>query len=315
MKITVLDRFSMGNDIDFNKLSEYGELEIYEKTSSGELEERVSSSDIIILNKVKITAEILKNSPKLKLICVFATGYDNIDIKAAAAYGVAVCNVPAYSTESVTLYTVATVLALVTHLKEYNRYVRNGEYTESGIPNKLNPPYHELKGMVWGIIGCGNIGSRVADVAKVLGADVIVNKRTPSEQYRTVDLNTLLKESDIITIHCPLTDATRKMINKNSLNLMRKSVVLVNEARGAVVDESAVAEAVLSGKIGAFGCDVYSEEPFGREHPYNKIKELDNVILTPHSAWAAYESRERCLDIISDNISSFLNGGKLNRIV
>ena len=314
MKVTVLDKLSLGLDLPFEILDEIGEVKFYDATVQEEAVEHIGDSDVILINKVKITASVIEKCKNLKLICVFATGFDNIDIAAARKHGVAVCNVPGYSTDSVALYTVATVLSLVTNLKEYNDYVRCGDYSASGIPNKIAPVFHELTGKTWGIVGCGNIGKAVLRIAEVLGARVIVNKRTASPEFNCVDIDTLCKESDIITVHCPLNDSTREIINKERINLMKTGVILVNEARGAVLNEMDVADAVVSGKIGAFGCDVYSSEPFSCDHPYYKIKNKNNVLLTPHAAWAAYEARERCLNIILKNIKSFLNGENLNRV-
>jgi glycerate dehydrogenase len=314
MKITILDKIAMGDDTPFDALSEFGTVKFYETTNSENVIEHVADSEIIILNKVKITEKTIMSAPKLKLICVFATGYDNIDIEAARNKGVAVCNVPGYSTESVVLFTIATTLALVSHLNEYNEYVRTGAYSASSSANKITPVVHEISGMTWGIVGGGNIGKAVARVAEALGARVIINKRTPSPDLNCVSIEQLCKESDIITLHCPLNDGTYELINDEMINLMKPGVVLVNEARGAVVSEKAVANAILNKKIAAFGCDVYSQEPFKPDHPYNEIKDMPNVILTPHSAWGAYEARERCVNIIAKNISSFIKGERNNRV-
>ncbi len=314
MLIKVLDRATLGMDISFDELSKIGKTEIYDNTTKEELENRISNAEVVIINKIVITEEVLIMAKKLKLICVFATGYDNIDINAAKKHGVAVCNVPAYSTDSVALFTVATVLSLYSHLTEYKSHVSSGLYTEEGKSNCVTPVYHELRGRVWGIIGFGNIGRAVAKIADAFGAKVIVNKRKRVDDYECVDIKTLCKESDIITIHCPLNESTRSLINEEMLKMMKKSVVLVNEARGAVLDEEAVANAVLSGDIAAFGCDVFSKEPFSKEHPYDRIKSLDNVCLTPHAAWGAYEARMRCLNIICENIRSFIDNKTLNRV-
>ena len=314
MKITVLDRKTMGEDISFAPFERYGELTVYDITPMELMAERVKDAEVIILNKAKITAEVIAVAKCLKLICVFATGYDNIDLAAAREAGVAVCNVPGYSTDSVTLYTIATVTALASRLMTYSATVSSGEYTKAASPNKITPTFHDLRGKTWGIIGYGNIGKSVAEVAKAFGAKIIVNKRTPVSDVRCADIDTLCCESDIITIHCPLNDDTRGIIDARRLALMKKNVILVNEARGAVLDEAAVAKAVEEGRIGAFGCDVYSQEPFHADHPYNTIKERDNVILTPHSAWASFEARTRCVDIISNNIASYISGDRLNRV-
>lgn len=314
MKISILDKIALGDDTPLEVLNKFGEVREYLATAPEERAEHISDSDVIVLNKVKITEEVMASCPKLKLICVFATGYDNIDIAAAKKHGIAVCNVPGYSTDSVVLVTLATVLSLVSHLGEYSEYVSSGKYSASASANKISPVFHELRGKTWGIVGFGNIGKAVAKVAEALGAEIIVNKRTPIEAYRCVDIDTLCKNSDIITIHCPLNDDTREIINENRLALMKKSAVLVNEARGAVLNEADVANAILAGQIAAFGCDVYSSEPFDAEHPYNRIKNLDNVILTPHCAWGAYEARERCIKTIAKNIESFISGQTLNRV-
>lgn len=314
MKIVVLDRFSLGMDTPFDALEELGDVIIYDNSNENEVLERSFDADVIIVNKIKVTEKILANSKKLKLVCVFATGYDNIDISAARKYNIGVCNVPGYSTDSVTLYTVSTALALYSRIYEYNRFVKSGEYTKSGVPNKLTPVYHELRGKVWGIIGYGNIGKAVADVARAFGARVVVNKRHPVSDAECVDIDTLCQISDIISVHCPLNDDSRLLINEERLAMMKHDVVLVNEARGAVLDEAAVAKAVEDGKIGAFGCDVYSVEPFTSEHPYSRIKDRENVLLTPHCAWGAYEARERCINVIAENIKAFFGGKTLNRV-
>ena len=314
MKIAVLDKIAMGYDTPFEHLDSLGEVIIYDSTAPHEVLTHVGDAEVIVLNKVKITKETLEGAKNLKLICVFATGFDNIDVATAKKAGVAVCNVPGYSTNSVAMFTVATVLSLVTHLKEYSDYVRIGKYSESSTANKITPVFHELSGMTWGIVGCGNIGKAVLKLAKAFGARVIVNKKTPSDCYECVDIDTLCMKSDIITLHCPLNDSTREIINEKRLSLMKKSVILVNEARGAVVNERDVATAIKEGKIGAFGCDVYSSEPFLKSHPYYEIKDMDNVILTPHAAWGAFEARKRCMQIICQNIISFKNGEQFNRV-
>ena len=228
LKITVLDRASLGVDTPFDVLSELGDVEIYDATSPDELNERIKDSNVIIVNKIKLTREVLCQAENLKLACVFATGYDNIDTKAASELGIGVCNVPAYSTDSVSLLTISTVLSLAAHLNEYNDFVMSGDYTRSGIPNRLTPVFHEIRGMKWGIIGYGNIGKAVGRVAEAMGAELLINKRTPIDGVRCVDVDTLCRESDIITVHCPLNDGTRALINKERLSIMKKNGILVN---------------------------------------------------------------------------------------
>lgn len=314
MKIVILDRAAMGMDTPMEVLNQFGDVMCYDSSTPEEAKLRSLDADVIILNKIKITREIMDASEKLKLVCVFATGFDNIDISAAREKGIAVCNVPGYSTDSVTLFTVVTVLALCSRIIEYNGFVRSGEYSSSGVANRLTPVYHNIAGKTWGIIGYGNIGKSVGRVAEAFGAHVIVYKRNPINDAECVDIDTLCRESDIITVHCPLNDQSRNLINEEMISLMKPNVILVNEARGAVLDEEAVAKAVEDGKIAAFGCDVYSIEPFGIDHPYSRIKNLPNVLLTPHAAWGSYEARERCINVIAQNINSFLNGNSLNRV-
>ncbi len=314
MKIVILDRKTLGDDTPLSEIERHGEVICYDNTAPEQIPERIAGVDVVIVNKVKMTRDVIVPSDTLKLICVFATGYDNIDLSAAREKGVGVCNVPGYSSESVAMYTVATVLALATHIIEHNGFVRSGEYTKSGMANKLTPVFHEISGKVWGVVGYGGIGRSVAKIARAMGAEVVVCKESEDASVKCVDIDTLCKISDVITLHVPLTEKTFHMISKERIESMKPNVILVNEARGNVVDEDAVAQAVLSGKLCAYGCDVYSKEPFGAEHPYEKIKHLENVILTPHAAWAAYEARARCAEIIGMNIDAYKDGKTLNRV-
>lgn len=314
MNICILDKSSMGEDTPFDALYKFGNVTVYDTTSPAEILNRVVNADIIITNKIKITKEVMSSAKKLKLVCVFATGFDNIAVDYAREKGIAVCNVPGYSTDSVALLTIATALSLYSHLGEYNSYVKSGEYTRSGVANRLVPVFHELKGKTWGIVGFGNIGRAVAKVAAAFGMNILVNKRSPVSDFKYVDIDTLCKECDIISLHCPLNDSTKGIINEKRLSLMKRNAILVNEARGAVVDERAVANAIKSGSIGGFGCDVYSTEPFSKEHPYTEIMNYPNVLLTPHAAWGAYEARARCVETIAANIESFMSNKTLNRV-
>lgn len=314
MKITLLDAATLGYDMDFDKLGRFGEFDVYQTTPSDKIEERISNSDIVIVNKVRLDGAVLKNARRVRLICEAATGYDNIDIEWCAAHGIAVSNVVGYSSDSVAQITVATVLSLVSHLNEYSNFVSDGSYSRSGVATRISPTYREISGSVWGIVGYGNIGRRVAEVAKALGCQVIVCKNTPVEGIECVDINELCKRSDIITLHTPLNDSTRGLIGREQIGLMKKTAIVVNESRGAVVDEEALAEAVKDGRIAGLGSDVYSVEPFSESHPYYEIKDRENVCFTPHMAWGAYEARERCLNEISKNILAFINGNRRNRV-
>lgn len=315
MKITVLDAATLGEDVTFEKWEALGELTVYKSTPASEVVPRLKDSDIAIINKVKMTDEVIKSLPKLKLICVTATGYDNISLSACKEKGVALSNVKGYSTHSVAQVTMSLVLSLMTHLPEYCDSVKNGEYQKSGIENRLTPVFHELFGKTFGIVGLGNIGKQVARIAEAFGCNVLCFKRTPDRNYHCVDLETLLKNSDIVTLHLPLNDQTEKIIGEKELSLMKPNAILVNVSRGAVTDEKAVAEAVKNHTIGGFATDVYSVEPMENTSPLNEIKDFNNVLLTPHMAWGAYESRVRCINEIAENIAAYIKNDKRNRIV
>lgn len=313
MKIVVLDGKTLGDDINLNIFD--GDLQIYDTTATEDVEKRVSDAEVIIVNKIKLNEENLKNAKSLKLICVAATGYDNIDTDYCKKNGIAVCNVKGYSTQSVAQLTVSMALSLMMHQKTYNNFVISGEYTKSGVANRLSPTFYEVDGKTWGIVGLGNIGKQVARVAEAMGCKVLAFKRTPDEDYNCVSLLELIEKSDIISVHLPCTDETKGIISRELISRMKKNAILVNVARGAVVDEEALCDAILNEEIGGIGVDVYTKEPFDEMHSYNKIKHLDNVLLTPHIAWGAYEARNRCLFEIKKNIESFEKGEMRNRIV
>lgn len=314
MKLVFLDTKTLGEDIDFSIFEKFGEVDLYQMTAPDEVYERIKDADVIILNKVRINESNLANT-SVKLVCVTATGYDNIDTQYCKSNNIAVCNVQGYSTDSVAQVTVATVLSLYTKLKEYDKFVCDGKYSESDVSLGTKPTFYEVSGKTWGIIGMGNIGKKVAQVAEALGAKVITHSRTPKDGYENVSIDEMCQRSDIITLHCPLNDESYHLINTQRLAMMKKTAVLVNVARGAVVDERAVTDAIKNGTIAAAGIDVYSKEPIEKTNPYNEIAGMDNVLLTPHMAWGAYESRMRCMSEIVKNIDAFLTGETRNRIV
>lgn len=314
MKIVVLDKLTLGDDLDISKASEFGAVVAYDNTMPEEVCERISDADVIFVNKIKLNEANLKKACNLKLICEAATGYDNIDVEYCKKRGIAVCNVPGYSVYSVSQVTVSMVLMLFNHLKEYTRATENGEYTNGGVANILKPVYHELYGKTWGIIGYGGIGSKVGDIAKALGCNVLAFKREAIDGVNCVDIDTLIEKSDIISIHIPLSDATRGLISRERISKMKDSVILVNTARGAILDEEAVCDAIKCGKIAGFGSDVYSTEPFSENSPYYAIRNLDNVCLTPHMAWGAIEARERCFNEMILNMQAYFCGEVRNRV-
>lgn len=314
MNIDILDASTLGDDLDFTIFNKFGNVNVYDMTSDEQILKRIEQSDILIINKIKLNKANLCVCKNLKLICIAATGFDNVDIDYCKSKNIAVCNVVGYSTHSVAQLTVSMVLSLINHLPEYDKSVKNMTYTYGGIQNILKPIYHEISGKTWGIVGFGNIGGQVANIAKAFGCKVIVYKRNKISDYECVTLDELMKNSDIITIHLPLTPYTNNIIDKNMISLMKKNAVVVNVSRGAVWDEFAIADALKNGDIAGFGCDVYSVEPIQENHPFIEILNYENVCLTPHMAWGSYESRVRCMSEIAKNIEMFISGSIHNRL-
>lgn len=314
MNITVLDAATFGRDLDLSLFAELGNLRLIDFTPADEIAKNCEGADVVILNKIKINRDTLPMPSSVKLVCVAATGVDNIDVDYCREAGIAVCNVKGYCSDSVAQVTVAMALSLVCHLPEYNRFVSSGEYTKTNFPNHLEPPYHELSGMTWGLVGYGNIAKRVAAVADALGCHVAVCNRTPAPDRENLSIDELCRRADILSIHVPLCDATRHMINAERIAEMKPTAIVINVARGAVTDEQALADAILEGRLGGLGVDVFSTEPMPENHPFTAISHLDNVSLTPHMAWGSYEARMRCMREIKDNIKSFLSGGARNRV-
>lgn len=314
MNISILDAATLGKDLDLSLFEKYGKLTVYQSTASEEVEEHLRGADVVILNKVKLREAQLSQADSLKLICIAATGFDNVDTAYCRSKGIAVCNVVGYSTQSVAQVTVSMALSLMTHLGEYTEMVRNGSYTQNGVANCLTPVYHEIAGKTWGIVGFGNIGRQVGTVARALGCRVIVNKRTRVSDWECVDLDRLCRESDIISIHTPLNASTENLINETRIGSMKSNAIVINVARGAVADECALTEAIEQGRLGGLGIDVFSVEPFPIDHPYQRIKQLPNVCLTPHMAWGGYETRVRLVNEMAANIEAFLSGERRNRV-
>ncbi len=315
MKISILDASTLGDDLDLSVFEKYGEVAIFGTTPADEVEKNIGDSDVIVINKIKINESNLKNAKNLKLVLEMATGFDNIDLNYCKEHGIAVCNVVGYSTMSVSQITVSMALSLISNMTSFSRDCADGTYSNGKVANILTPTYHDIAGKTWGIVGYGNIGKQVARVAEALGCKIIAYKRTPVDEVECVDIDTLCATADIISIHTPLNDGTRNLINADRIAMMKDNAIVVNVARGAVCDESVLADAVLNKKIYGLGVDVYTEEPFKASHPFTKIAGLDNVILTPHMAWGSYESRVRCRDEAILNLEAFLAGKQRNRLV
>ena len=312
MKIVVLERNSVGTDIDVSAFERFGEVEYYANTYRPEdVAERTADADIIIANKAPMNRQTLAGSKKVRYIGEFATGYDNIDLEYCKERGIRVCNVVNYSTAMVAQTTITLALALTMKLVHYDNYVKSGEYASQERFSNFDVPFNELDGKTWGIVGMGNIGSRVAKVASALGCRVItasVTGRKRDTGYEQVGKETLLKESDIISLHCPLTDLSRRYIDAGAFEMMKKTAILINVARGPVVDNLALYEALRDGKIAAAGLDVLEKEPLSKDDPLGLIKDSGKLIITPHLAWASVEARTRCVEENVLNLEAFLEG-------
>lgn len=314
MNIVFLDADTLGRDMDLSGFRALGRLTVYGNSAPEELPARLCGAEVAVVNKVRLTAAVLSGAPTLRLICVAATGFDNVDLDTCRERGIAVCNVVGYSTQCVAQVTVTMALALITHLREYTDHVRSGDYTNGKSPNCLTPVYHEIAGRTWGVVGYGNIGRQVAHIAGALGCRVLVCKRTPVPGVACTDMDTLCREADILSLHTPLNDSTRDLLSRERIALLGPDAVVINVARGAVADEAALAEAVREGRIGGLGVDVYSAEPLPADHPYQTIRHLPNVCLTPHMAWGGYETRVRLLEELRRNIEAFARGERRCRV-
>lgn len=315
MKIVILDKDTLGADADLSPIRNLGECTEYGTTDPSLVAERVADAEVVVTNKIKLNEETLGNCKNVKLICVAATGFDNIDTEFCKERGIALCNVPGYSTDSVAQVTLAMALELVTHLSTYRDFVHSGKYSASGVANKLSPVYHELSSMTWGVVGGGAIGMKVAEIAKAFGCKVLVCRRKQEGEFPLADIDTICEQADIISVHLPLSDSTRGILNRDRIGKCKSSAIIINTARGAVADEQALADAIKEKRIGGLGVDVYSKEPFPAEHPYTDILGCDNVCFTPHMGWGSFEARNRCVVKIAENIESFYKGEERNRIV
>ena len=316
MKVVVLERNSVGLATSVECFKDFGEVTYYPNTVTvEEVAERTADADIVIANKAPINEQSLKNSPNVKIVCEFATGYDNCDLTYLKSRGIAVCNVRDYSTPMVAQHTFTLALALSQKIFHYDNYVKSGEYAAQDRFSNFDVPFTELEGKTWGIVGMGNIGQRVARIATAFGCKVIFHSVTGNSkvtEYEQVDKDTLVKESDILSLHCPLSDLTRDFINTEELKKMKKSAVLVNVARGPVVNNTALYEALESGEIMAAGLDVLEKEPLELTNPLSKIMDSNKLIITPHLAWASVESLNRVVEGVYNNIKAFIDGNPIN---
>jgi len=315
MKIVILDATALNpGDLSYDCIHQFGEVTLYDKTESEALTiERIGDHEIVLVNKVPITEAILDACPNIKLICVQATGYNIVDVDACAKRGIPVTNVPSYGTAAVAQFTMALILELCHRVGLHNHSVHQGDWIKSTNFCYWVSPQMELAGKTLGIVGFGRIGQAVGQLAKAFGMRVIAYNRSQSEAGRAiaeyVDLDTLFAESDFLSLHCPQTAETANLINAHSIAKMKDGAYLINTARGGLVDESALVEALESGKLRGAAVDVVSQEPMQADNPLLKTRKC---IITPHIAWAPVESRQRLLDCVVENIRGFLNGTPQN---
>lgn len=310
MKIVFLDAKTIGEDIDLSGFDQLGEVVKYDFSTSEEVPERVTDADVIIVNKVLVNESTIGAADFLKLVCVTATGTNTLDKEYLAKRGIAWRNVAGYSTESVAQHTFAMLFYLLEKLSYYDQYVKSGRYTNDTIFTHFARHFYELHGKTWGIIGLGNIGRRVASIAEAFGANVIYTSpsgNAPQEGYHQVDLDTLLKESDIISVHAPLNQYTEHLIGKEAFQKMKSSCIFLNLGRGAIVIEEDLKEALIHGEISAAGLDVLSVEPMQADNPLLDIKDSEKLLITPHIGWASVEARTNLMDIIQHQVQEFFH--------
>lgn len=318
MNIVILERNSVGPDVDVSSFRDFGEVTEYRNTSPEEVAERVKDADIIIANKCPLNESTLKDAANVKYICEFATGYDNIDLEYCKSRGIRVSNVRDYSTPAVVQHTFALAFYVLEHLAYYDNFVKSGAYAAQDRFSHYDMHFTELAGKTWGIVGMGNIGRGVAKAAEAFGCKVIyystTGKNTVAE-YEQVSFEELLSRSDILSLHCPLNEKTRSLIDLAAMKQMKPSAILVNVARGAVVNNADLYTALTENIIAGAGLDVLENEPISKENPLGRFQDSSRLIITPHMAWASTEARNRCVEGAYKNIEAFLNGEERNIVV
>ena len=315
MKLVVLERNSAGTDVDVSCFEKFGEVEYYPNTVAENTAQRVREADIIMANKAPLNETTLKDAPNVKLICLLATGFDNVDLAYCKSRGIKVTNVVNYCTSTVAQHTLLLALALSEKLAFYDNYVKSGTYSTQDRFSNFDRAFYDLEGKTWGIVGMGTIGRRVAGLAKAFGCKVIfysASGKSTCTDYERVEFDTLLQESDILSLHCPLSDRTRGLIDKDALLKMKETAILVNVARGPVVDTQALYDALIANQIAGAGLDVLEREPMTKDNPLAQIKDSTKLIITPHMAWASVESRTHMVQEVVKNIEAFLAGEDRN---
>lgn len=308
MKIVMLDKKTLGDDCDLSELQKMGDFIAYDETDKNHTIERIKDADAVFTNKVVIGKEEMDSAANLKYIGIMATGTNNIDLEYAKKRGITVTNVKGYSTKIVAQHTFALLFSVMEQLALYDKFIKSGEYSGQSLFTHIDRPFMEISGKIWGIIGLGAIGKEVAGIAKAFGCDVIyysTSGKNNCNDYRQVDFETLLKESDIISVHAPLTDATRGLMNEKAFDKMKSTAYFINVGRGPIVDEEALKNALDEGKIAGAGIDVFDMEPLPAASPLMNIKNKDKIVMTPHIAWASVEARKRLIGMMIDNFRKF----------
>ena len=309
MKIVFLDTKTVGDVPNLNELESLGDVTFYQTTSPNQTKERISDADIVITNKVVLNRELIESAKNLKLICVAATGMNNIDLEAAEEAGIPVKNVAGYAARSVAQSTFALILYLMQDIGFYDNYVKSGEYSKSDIFTNLDRPFHEIHGKRFGIIGLGSIGRQVAKIAEAFGAEVVyysTSGRNIDQPYQRVDLDELLETSDIVSIHAPLNENTAGLIGYEQLKQMKSSAILVNTGRGGIVDEAALAWAIDEEEIAGAALDVFDTEPIKPDNQLLKIQNKNRLVMVPHITWSSIEARMELIEGIKENIEELL---------
>lgn len=318
MKIVVLHRMSVGADVSVECMKQYGDVIFYDSTPDELVAERIKEADIVVANKNPMNEATMKDAKNVKLVCQFATGYDNVDIQYCRERGIRVANVRNYSTAAVVQHTIALALSVLENLPYYDEYVKSGAYAAQDAFSHFAKTYYELEGKTWGIIGMGNIGRGVAKVAQALGCRVIffsASGKSGCTEFERVSFEELLAQADILSLHCPLSDRTRHLMNADAFEKMKTTAILINVARGAVVDNDALFWALKKGQIRGAGLDVFEKEPMRPDDSLLSLKDSGVLQMTPHMAWASTEARTRCVTETCENIEAFLNGKERNVVV
>jgi len=317
VNIVVLDRMALGDDIDMSIFEKLGKLTIYERTATEEVVDRLKDADALLTNKVVIGKAEMDRLPKLRYIGINATGTNNIDLAYAAKKNIAVTNVKSYSTDSVVQHTFALLFYVYEKLRHYDDFVKQGKYSDYGCFTYFGERFAQLSGKTWGIIGLGEIGRKVADIAKAFGCHVVyysTSGKNSNPDYERAEFDELLRSSDIISIHAPLNDRTQNLMNRAAFEKMKPEAVLINVGRGPIVNESDLLWALNENKIAAAGLDVLSVEPMRKDNPLYGYKDSNRLIITPHIAWATNEARKRLVDEAYLNLEAFINGKERNRV-